>query len=195
MFKNTYKWMGSRVYSYYADALLGLLFFLEAIFFIPTDPMLLFYCFERQERAYWFAAVATVSSVLGGITAYGIGFALWNHSGSTIIHSKFMSYIMTPETFSYLCTLYKQHEYWAICIAGFTPIPYKAATITAGFCQLSLIPFIFFSLLSRGARFFLYAYVIEKYGADIKSKLVRYCNAIIPGVTVLIIFIVWYLRS
>src|SRR5665647_259645 len=126
--KRVYNWMGTRVYSRYADVTLGVLFFLEAIFFIPTDPMLIMYCIERRDRAYYYATIATVCSVLGGLAGYYIGYTLWLTMGQQIIHHPMVRYIMTPQTFNHLCELYKKYEALAILAAAFTPIPYKAAT-------------------------------------------------------------------
>ncbi len=133
MLKSAYQWMGSRVYSRCADVILAILFYFEAIFFIPTDPMLIFYCMERRDRSFWYATIATLSSVLGGITGYFIGYNLWIAAGETIIHNSFFSSIVSPERFTYLCEHYKQHEYVSILLEGFTSIPYKVATLTAGF--------------------------------------------------------------
>lgn len=192
MFKALYSWMGSRVYTPYATPILAVLFYLEAmVFIIPTDPMLIVYCIERQSRAFWYATVAMVSSVLGGVTGYIIGYLLWHYAGQAIIHNAWLNMIIKPDDFYYLCNLYQKHEYIAILIAGFTPIPYKAATFTAGFCHLSLMPFILCSLLARGARFYLYAIAISLWGKQIKEYIDRYFALIVVSIPVLIALFIW----
>lgn len=196
MFKSIYKWMGSRVHKPYADLILTVLFYLEAlVFIIPTDPMLIVYCIERRNRAFWYATLATFGSVLGGITGYIIGYWLWESLGQIIIHNRIINKIIKPEDFSYLCELYKEHEYLAIFIAGFTPVPYKAATFSAGFCKLSFIPFVICSILSRGARFFLYAIVISIWGEKIKEYLDRYFNLLVFLIILLIAGSIWLCKQ
>ena len=193
--RKIYDWMGSQVYSRYADITLGILFYLEAIFFIPTDPMLIMYCIERRDKAYYYATIATITSVLGGLTGYFIGYWFWHTMGQQIIHHPMVNYIMTPDTFSYLCNLYKQYEALAILAAAFTPIPYKAATLTAGFCNLSLMPFIIASLIGRGARFYLYAITISIWGKQIKQYIDRYFNLLVLCAMVLITALIWFMKK
>ncbi len=132
--------MGSFVNTKHASPVLGFLFFLEAIFFVPTDPILILYCIKQRERALFFATVATLGSVLGGITSYCIGFALWQTAGEQIIHNHLVNYVLSPKHFYSLSSRFQQNEWLAILIAGFTPVPYKAATLAAGFCKISFIP-------------------------------------------------------
>lgn len=192
--KQLYEWMGTRVYSPHANLFLGVLFYLEAIFFLPTDPMLVLYCIERQNKAYRFAAIATCASVLGGITGYFMGLFLWNHFGQTIIHNSFINYIVSPSTFTYLSEQYKHYDWLAILIAGFTPIPYKAATLTAGFCKLSFIPFVLCSIIARGARFFLIAGVITIFGPQMKKSIDRYFNIMVILTLVIIGLVFLFFR-
>ncbi|MDR3550985.1 MAG: VTT domain-containing protein [Candidatus Babeliales bacterium] len=192
--KRVYDWMGNRVYSPYGDVILGVLFYLEAIFFIPTDPMLIMYCIERRDKAYYYATIATVCSVIGGLTGYYIGYTLWQTMGQQIIHHPMVSYIMTPQTFNHLCGLYKKYEALAILAAAFTPIPYKAATLTAGFCNLSLMPFILASIIGRGARFYLYAITISIWGKQIKQYIDRYFNLLVLFAMTVIGIVIWLMQ-
>ncbi len=192
MFKSIYKWMGSCVYRKHADLILLILFYFEAlIFIIPTDPMLILYCIEQQKKAFWYALIATIGSILGGITGYIIGYTIWQSAGQTIIHNPWVNIILKPADFYYLCDLYKQHEYLAIFIAGFTPVPYKAATFTAGFCSLAFIPFVFCSIIARGSRFLIYAITITIWGKQIKEYIDRYFNLLVVLIVALIAFSIW----
>lgn len=187
--KNIYDWMGKQVHSKYADLTLGLLFFIESIFFVPVDPILIVYCLEQRKKAIWYATIATLASTLGGITAYFIGNVLWDSLGIKIIHA-----LSSIETFEKICQQYKIYEYWAILIAGFTPlIPYKIITLTAGFCRLPLIPFIICSIIGRGARFFLVAILIKLYGDKIKTFIDNYFNQLVLIFTFIIILSFYFI--
>ncbi len=189
--KRSYEWMGSTIQSPYADYILGFLFYLEAIFFLPTDPILIVFCLERRDRALTYATIALVGSVLGGITSYALGMLLWNACGESIVHNHFVNYVMNAKTFYYLSGQYQKYEWWAILVAGFTPVPYKAATLAAGFCRLSFGPFVACSIIARGARFYLLAMICKIYGEQIKDSVQKYFNLILLLAVVLVIFTFW----
>lgn len=191
MLKKIYDWFGSKVHSKYADPFFCLLFFLEAIFLVPVDPILILYCLENRKRSLQYAAMATIASVIGGATGYFLGAFLWNTAGQQILDVSFIKYILPQETFFYLKGLYHRYTAWAILLSGFTPIPYKAATLSAGFCKLPLIPFILFSAIARGARFFLVAGLIKIWGVHIKWFIEKYFNllaTIFIGITIALFF-------
>ncbi len=157
---------------------MAVLFFCEAIFFpIPIDPLLILACLKNKKRSFYYGLLATVSSVLGGITAYFIGLYLWDTIGIKLINL-----ISTPDNFKDACHKLEIYESWAVLIAGFTPFPYKAITLTTGFCQAPLWPFIVFSLISRGARFMLIAAFAKRYGIKVQQYIDRY------GIYLLILF-------
>lgn len=184
--------MGSCVYKQHADLILFVLFYFEAlIFIIPTDPMLIFYCIEKQKKALWYAFLATAGSVLGGITGYIIGYTIWQSLGQQIIHNPWVNLILSPADFYYLCDLYQDHEYLAILVAGFTPVPYKAATFSAGFCKLAFIPFVICSIIARGSRFLIYAIATIIWGKQIKEYIDRYLNVLVVLMVTLISISIW----
>ena len=189
--RKSYEWMGSSIYSPYADYILCFLFYLEAIFFLPTDPILIVFCLERRDRALFYATIALIGSILGGITSYALGAALWNAYGEQIIHNSFVNYIMPPKLFYHLSDQYQKYEWSAILIAGFTPVPYKAATLAAGFCRLSFGPFVLCSIIARGARFYLLAIACILFGEQIKDSVQKYFNLILLAAIVLIMLTVW----
>ena len=190
--KKPYEWMGSSIHSPYAEYILCFLFYLEAIFFLPTDPILIIFCLERRDRAVMYATIALIGSVLGGITSYALGALLWKYCGETIIHNQFVTYIMSPKTFYDLSDQYQKHEWWAILIAGFTPVPYKAATLAAGFCKLSFGPFVLCSIVARGARFYLLAIACMLFGERIKDTIQKYFNLILIATLVLVALTLWW---
>ncbi len=187
--RTMYDWMGKQVYSPYATPMLAFLFFIEAIFFFPVDPILLVYCLEHRKKAWYFATVATVASVLGGIVGYYIGFALWQIFGSVIL-----GWLISPEKFNNAVQLFNRYEMWAVLIAGFTPIPYKAVTYTAGFCKLPIIPFIAYSFVARGARFYLLSFVISMWGVPIKEYIDRYFNLLVALFLVFVLGATWLIH-
>jgi len=193
MLKKIYDWMGTKVHSRFATPFLAFLFFIEAIFFLPTDPILILFCLERREKAYWYATVSLIASVCGGMAAYWIGLTLWDTIGPQILHTKLVSCIISQETFEYLCFQYDQYSHWAVLIAGFSPLPYKAATLSAGFCQISFAPFVVFSVLARGARFFLVAWTIKTWGKQIKKYIDRYFNLLVVLTIVIVVAAVAFL--
>jgi len=170
--KRLYDWMGKQVHTAYATPMLALLFFIEAtVFFIPVDPLLILYCIEHRNRSLYYATVATIASVIGGVFGYGIGLALWESIGQLIVN-----YIISPTTFAEVVHGFTKYESAAVLIAGFTPVPYKAVTIGAGFCKLPIVPFVTYSLIARGARFYLLAIIIRIWGKEIKEYIDRYFN-------------------
>lgn len=177
------------VHSPYATISLAFLFFIEAtIFIFPIDPLLMLFCLEQRDRSLYYATIATVSSVLGGMFGYTLGYTLWQTCGSF-----FTTYIITPHLFTQVVHWFTNYEALTILIAGFTPIPYKAVTIGAGFCKLPLLPFIGYSLISRGARFFLLAGIIYKKGTLIKEFIEKYFDILVIVISCIIILGIWFI--
>ncbi len=187
--RKTYDWMGSKVYSTYSTAWLALLFFVEAFFFFPVDPLLILFCVQNSKKSIFYATIATVSSVVGGFVGYMIGSIMWQSVGI-----KLVSWVISEKTFYSAIAKYKMYQNWAVLIAGFTPLPYKAITLSAGFCNLPILPFIFFSLISRGARFFLIAGIIKIWGAQIKYFIDRYFNQLVILFTIVLMLSFWLLK-
>lgn len=187
--------MGRQVYSPYADGMLAFLFYLEAIFFLPTDPMLVMYCVTRRELSFRYATIATIASVFGGLTSYALGYFIWYYAGDYIMYNPIINCVVSPDMFTYVCEQYRIYDYWGVLIAGFTPIPYKAATLAAGFCRLSIVPFTIYSCIARGARFYLLALLIYIWGPQIQECIDRYFNLLVVLVIVVAIIIIKYLLS
>ncbi len=154
------------------------LFWAEAFFFpIPMDPLLIIATVKRPHKAAYYGLLAMLGSVLGGICGYFLGLWLWDSVGLKLIHL-----FTTPAKFQKVCHLYQNYEYWTVLAGGFTPFPYKAITISAGFCRLSFIPFVICSAISRGTRFILVALLAKQYGIKIKHYIDRY------GIILLLLF-------
>ncbi|KKQ49274.1 MAG: DedA family protein [candidate division TM6 bacterium GW2011_GWF2_38_10] len=166
--------MGRKVHSPYAVWWLAALFFIESSFFII--PV------ENNKRSFYYARIATIASVIGGLFGYFIGAVLWQLVGPFML-----KWIISKPTFYALSAKYKMYQGWAVLIAGFTPVPYKAVTISAGFCSLPLIPFIFYSTIARGARFFLVAGLIRVFGENAKVFIETYFNYLVVAFVLIVI--------
>ena len=158
----------------HAERYLAGLSFAESSFFpIPPDVMLAPMSLAKTDQAFRFALITTVASVIGGMFGYAIGMffldliqPLISNGGRWEHH-----YIITQEWFS-------EWGIWAIFIAGFSPIPYKVFTITAGTIGMLFIPFILASAVGRGARFFLVAFLMRWGGKEMELKFKQYIDFI-----------------
>lgn len=186
--RSAYGWLSSQVHRPHAPYVLGLLFYIEAIFFIPTEPILAIYVSERKDRLYFFTAIATIASVLGGVTGYLIGLYAWQAVGASLIHHPFVNFFITAQRFNYLADLFAHYEWAALLIAGIPPIPYKAVTLAAGFCRVPLLPFILCSCIIRGIRFYLVSYFVAHVGPELRTKFEKERSLII--IKTMMVFIV-----
>ncbi len=160
LLRRLYHWVLALAERPFATWALGGVSFAESSFFpVPPDVMLVPMCLARPKRAFWYAAVCTVTSVLGGIFGYAIGYLLFDTVGRFLID--LYGY---GEQVDYFRTAYDEWGHWIILIAGFTPFPYKVITIASGFVSYNLLLFILLSVLTRGARFFLVALLLYFWG-------------------------------
>ncbi len=151
----------------YATWALGTVSFTESSFFpVPPDVMLAPMALARPDRAYYYATICTLTSVAGGIFGYIIGAFLYDSVGLWLI--SLYGYGDKVEAFR---QAYAEWGTWVVLINGFTPIPYKIATITSGFAGYNFFLFVLFSLLTRGARFFLTAFLLNRYGEQVRNEI------------------------
>lgn len=172
--RRLYDWVLHWAETRYAVPALALLAFAESSFFpIPPDPLLLALCLGAPAAAYRFAGVATLASVVGGIAGYAIGFGAW-----TAVDQLFYAYVpgVDPDAFARVRALYVEYDFWAVFLAGLTPIPYKVFTLSSGVFEISFPTFVVASGLSRGARFFVLAGLIHRFGEPIADFIDRYFN-------------------
>ena len=142
-----------------APAWLAAVSFAESSFFpVPPDVMLAPMVLARRDKAYVYAAICTAASVMGGMLGYAIGYFL-EPAGMWLL-----TRLGSPDTFAQSKALFQEHGAWVILIKGATPIPYKLITISAGLFAYSFPLFIVLSVLTRGVRFFLVAFVLERFG-------------------------------
>ena len=185
--RRLYDWVLSWAESPHGSWALFLLALVEASFFpIPPDVLLLALALAQPSRSFFFAMLATSGSVLGGLLGYAIGALLW---GS--LAGLFFAYVpgLTEEKFGTVQLWFQEYEFWTIFVAGFTPIPYKVFTITAGVMGVNLPVFVFASILSRGLRFCIEAVLLWRWGAQMKAVIDRYFNLLTLVGTALIVLV------
>ena len=190
--KRTYNWVLSWANSRWGAGALFALAFAESSFFpIPPDVLLIALCLGCATKAFRYALICTVGSVLGAMAGYVIGDFLWQTpSGEFTALADFFFRVIpgfTLQEYEHISALYNQYNFWIVFTAGFTPIPYKLITITAGVFQLNFPIFLIASIISRGLRFFIIAGLIWKYGAPIKVFIEKYFNYLALAFTVLLV--------
>jgi membrane protein YqaA with SNARE-associated domain len=159
MLRRLYDWVMGLAASRHAPASLFAISFAESSFFpVPPDVMLAPMVLARPDKAWRYAALCTLASVLGGILGYGIGFFF--HGAA----QQLLAVLGKPTALADAECWYRQWGSWVIVAKGFTPIPFKLVTITSGLLQFSFPIFIGACVLTRGARFFLVALVVKKFG-------------------------------
>ena len=130
-------------------------------------------CWAKQEKAWHYALLASLASALGGLAGYLLGFWLFDVAVTPMI-----------EAFGYQSQLamiqvwFARWDFWVVFLAGFSPIPYKLFTVTAGMMHMAVVPFLMASIISRSARFFLVAGLMKWGGARMEQKLRQYIDLI-----------------
>ena len=155
----------------------------ESSFFpIPPDVMLAPMCLAKPEKVWRFAFIATIGSVLGGVLGYLIGKFSFEYIEPFIESFGYMSAYQNSVNWFY------DWGFWAILIAGFSPIPYKVFTIAAGVLNMSFLPFVIGSIIGRGSRFYLVAFLVKLFGTRIDFMLKKYIDRIGWALVMLIFF-------
>jgi membrane protein YqaA with SNARE-associated domain len=168
MLRKLYDWVLNLAGSRHAPIALATVSFAESSFFpIPPDVMLAPMVLARPERAFLYAGICTVASVIGGMFGYAIGVFL-APLGHQIL--AFFGHPQGPQEFH---NWFAQWGVWIILIKGLTPIPYKLVTITAGLARFDLVTFVWASIVTRGARFFLSAVLLKYFGPKIREEVER----------------------
>lgn len=152
---------------------LGGLSFAESSFFpIPPDAMLAPMCLANPAQAWRFAMLTTVTSVAGGLFGYLIG----HHAFAAI--EPLLHATGYWARYQIAVTWFERWGFWAVLVAGFSPIPYKVFTIAAGALSMALLPFTLASLIGRGARFYLVAGLMAWGGARMEAALHRHVDRV-----------------
>ena len=170
---------------------LFILSFSGASFFpVPPDVLLIVLILGRREQALKFAVICSIASIAGGFVGYSIGhFIWWDGTNYNSFANFFFNNVpgFTEALFQKIQNQYNHYGFIIIFTAGFTPIPFKVFTISAGAFDISLPLFLIASTISRSARFFLVSFLIWKYGEKINYFIDRYFN-ILSILFVIILF-------
>lgn len=181
--RRLYDWVLSWANSPYGLVALFVLAVAESSFFpIPPDVLLIALGLSIPTKAFRYAVWCTAGSVIGGILGYYLGFALWATVEPLVIPSLF-----SAEKFERVTGLYDEYGVPIVFAAGFTPIPYKVFTVAGGVAEINFPAFVATSVVGRGARFFLVAAVIRRYGTQAKDFIDRYFNLVTLAFTVLLV--------
>ena len=165
---------------------LKVLSFIESIFFpIPTDVLLAPMVLSKKHNWINLAIIASLWSVLGGIIGYFLGFYLFELIEPYLYQlGKYNQYLLAKSSF-------EEYGIIFLFISAFTPVPYKIFTITAGVLNYNLLFFILISLLGRSARFFLVAFICEKYDEQILAIINKYLLYAAILILIIILFMLW----
>ena len=165
-YRRFYDWVLHWAYTPYAQPALFVMSFAESSFFpIPPDVLLLPMCLGDRLKAFRFALVCSVASILGGMFGYWLGLTFWQGGLSEFC----FDYLFTEETYDKVRTLYDDWAFWAVFAAGFSPLPYKVFTIAGGVCHIDFPMFVIASAVSRSTRFFLEATLLRVWGEPIRE--------------------------
>lgn len=155
-----------------AERWLFLVSFAESSFFpIPPDLLLMPIVARLRSKWLYYAFITTVASVIGGMLGFLIGSVFFNIVGTFLVKT----YHLEKEL-EYVSTLFQQNAFWAIFTAAFTPIPYKLFTIAGGLFHINFVIFVIASILGRGMRFFIVAYLMKLFGGVVGRLAFRYFN-------------------
>jgi membrane protein YqaA with SNARE-associated domain len=184
MLKRIYDWCIDAAHKPYALWIMGAVAFAESSFFpVPPDVMLIPMSLARPQRAWLYAAVCTVASVVGGILGYAIGALLYDSLGHWLIN--FYGLAGKVEGFR------EAYAHWGALIIigkGLTPIPYKLVTIASGFAGYNIWLFVLCSIVARGLRFFIAALLLNRYGEWIRVRIERHLALwVVLGIAVLVL--------
>jgi len=186
VFSKLYQKVLNWAQSQYAVYWLSIVSFLESSIlpYPPPDIILAPMSLKQPNKAYRYALICTVTSVLGGLVGYFLGEILLNFLlGYGLIKTEMID--VAKQWFS-------QYDIWFVGLAAFSPLPYKLATITAGTMNMALLPFVLISLLARGARYYLVAFLVRKFGNQADIWLQKHIDRLGYILVVIVILGIWY---
>jgi len=187
IFSALYEWTLRWAEHKFAPRILATLTFCESIFFpIPPDVLLAPMVLAKPQQAWRLASLTTAASVVGGVVGYVLGYMMFEPWIQPLIIE--LGY---QARFDKVMTWFSEWGIWVVFLAGFSPVPYKLFTVSAGFLQMAFLPFLLASAISRGLRFFLVAGLIRWGGAAMEQKLRQWIDML--GWAIVILIIVAYL--
>ncbi len=182
MLRRLYDWTMALSARKAASTWLAVIAFVESsVFLVPADVLFLPMALARPQRAWFYAAICTVASVLGGMLGYAIGALLYDTLGQWLI-----SVYHYADKMEAMRDAYARWGWLLILIKGLTPIPYKLVTIVSGLLGYNFALFVLLSVVTRGARFFILAGLLNRFGDPIRGALERHFAAIVIGFVLLV---------
>jgi membrane protein YqaA with SNARE-associated domain len=181
--RSLYNWTMEKAAHPQAVWWLAFFSFIESSFFpVPPHPLLGLMCLAEPKKALRFAAVATLSSVVGGLFGYAIGFFLYEAVGAWVI-----GLLGLTESFPVAACYIREQGAMAVFFAAGTPVPFKLMTITAGFIEMNLITFTLAALAGRALIFMLVGVLFQVFGAPIKAVIDKYLGWVTTLFVVLVV--------
>ncbi len=163
LYEKCLRWAAHRHATYY----LGIMSVAESIFFpIPVDVMLAPMALARRDKAWYYATLCTLTSVVGGLIGYLLGYWAFDSLVHPILESA--GYL---GKYQEVVEWFEKYGVWVVFLAGFSPLPYKLFTLSAGALHMALIPFLVASIIGRAARFYLVAGIMYFGGEALDRKL------------------------
>lgn len=170
MFKRFYQFILSKAQHPQALWIMGAISFAESSFFpVPPDILLIPMCIAQPRKAWRYALVCTLASVVGGIFGYFIGYTFFDFIGLKIVQ-----WYGLTERFHQLQYQFAQHAFTIIALKGLTPIPYKLVTIGSGIASVPMMTFLSASIITRGVRFFILSGLTSYFGPHIHKILEKH---------------------
>lgn len=163
-------------------ALGGVSFVESSVFPIPPDVVLIPMCIARRDKAFFYATICTIASVIGGIAGYAIGYYAYETFGKLVI-----AFYGMDGDFGELQKRFDEYGGWIILAKGMTPIPFKILTILSGVMKLDMGVFIISAIGARAMRFYLVAALLWKFGAPIQEFIEKYLGWVTLAALVLLI--------
>lgn len=183
MIRRLYDWTIEQAQKPYAERMLAVVSFVESsVFPIPPDVLLIPMIIAERLKAFRFALVCTIASVLGGVAGYAIGVFLYDQVGQPVLEA-----LGHGDKFATFQEQYDEWGAWAVLFAGLTPFPFKVITILSGAVALDIWVFIFASVVARGARFFLEAGLLWYFGEPIRAFIEKYLGWVAAACLILLI--------
>jgi membrane protein YqaA with SNARE-associated domain len=188
LFENLYNSVITAASSPKAPFVLSFLSFVESFIlpFPPPDVMLAPMSLAKPKNALYFATLTLIASLVGGVIGYLIG-----AYGFDLVEPYIQQWGYQA-VFERAVDWFKVWGFWAVLVAGFSPVPYKIFTISAGLLSLAFVPFMLASLIGRGARFFLVALMLAHFGPAIEARLMRYIEYIGWAIVILLCIAILY---
>ncbi|MCO6387184.1 YqaA family protein [Aliihoeflea sp. 40Bstr573] len=183
MLRKLYDWTMSLARTRHAERALGGVSFIESSFFpIPPDTILIPMVLAERRRWLRYALICTIASVLGALLGYAIGAWLFEAVGRPIL-----AFYGKEDAFDQMANWYNEWGAWGILFGAVTPFPYKVLTIFSGATGFNLAIFIVVSIIGRGLRFFLVAWLLYRIGEPIRLFIERHLGLLFTAFVVLLI--------